>query len=108
MTPATRARVEVPLYTIADAARIVSAPASTLAGWAKGYVRRAEAVSADAVAPVITCFQAPRPYEPAIPFVGLAEALVLAAFRRSAAPLRRVWPALAHLQGEIGIDHALA
>ena len=38
----------------------------------------------------------------------MAEALVLAAVRRSGVPLQRVRPALAHLQREIGLDHALA
>ena len=35
-----RTRFEVPLYTVAEAARIVAVPPSTLAAWAKGYSRR--------------------------------------------------------------------
>jgi uncharacterized protein (DUF433 family) len=43
-----------------------------------------------------------------IPFVGLAEGLVLAAIRRAGVPLQRIRPALARLQEELGHDHALA
>jgi len=43
-----------------------------------------------------------------IPFVGLSEALVLAAVRRSGVPLQRVRPALAVLSKDLGVDHALA
>ena len=40
MEPTTdRTRFEVPLYTVAEAARIVAVPSSTLAAWAKGYSR---------------------------------------------------------------------
>ena len=43
-----------------------------------------------------------------IPFVGLAEGLVLAVIRRSSIPLQRVRPALDRLQRELGLTHALA
>ncbi|MGH9258763.1 MAG: DUF433 domain-containing protein, partial [Acidimicrobiales bacterium] len=43
-----------------------------------------------------------------IPFVGLAETLVLAAVRRSGVPMQRVRPALLTLQDELGLEHALA
>jgi uncharacterized protein (DUF433 family) len=43
-----------------------------------------------------------------IPFVGLAEGLVLAAMRRSGVPLQRIRPALARLAEDLGVDHALA
>jgi uncharacterized protein (DUF433 family) len=46
--------------------------------------------------------------DPSIPFVGLTEALVLAAVRRSGVAMQRVRPALEALQREIGLDHALA
>jgi uncharacterized protein (DUF433 family) len=101
-------RFETPLYTVADAGRIVDVPPSTLATWAKGYIRhfpnRADVIGA----PIVTFVSAATPGEPTIPFVGLAEALVLAAVRRSGVPMQRVRPALAELQREIGIDHALA
>ncbi len=43
-----------------------------------------------------------------MPFIGFAEAHVLAAFRRSGVPLQRIRPAMERLAGEIGADHALA
>lgn len=93
---------------MAEAARIVDVPASTLATWAKGYVRKPKRGSQVVGQPVIT-FRPPVGHlEPSIPFVGLAEALVLAAVRRSGVPMQRIRPALAELQRSIGIDHALA
>jgi uncharacterized protein (DUF433 family) len=86
----------------------VAVPASTLATWAKGYGRRSADRADVAGQPIVTWLPSARPHEPSIPFVGLAEALVLAAVRRSGVPLQRVRPALAHLQREIGVDHALA
>ena len=32
-------RFEEPLYTVAEAARVIEVPSSTLATWTKGYVR---------------------------------------------------------------------
>jgi uncharacterized protein (DUF433 family) len=46
--------------------------------------------------------------QPTISFVGLAEALVLAAVRRSGVTMQRIRPALRQLQVDIGLDHALA
>jgi uncharacterized protein (DUF433 family) len=58
-------------------------------------------------APVITAFPADRRH-PSIPFVGLSEALVLAAVRGAGVPLQRVRPALEVLAQELGVEHALA
>ena len=100
-------RFDVPLYTVAEAARAVDVPASTFATWAKGYVRRPESRSEVRGEPVVTAFVA-RSAEPSIPFIGLAEGLVLAAVRRSGVPMQRVRPALAALERELGVAHALA
>jgi uncharacterized protein (DUF433 family) len=101
-------RFNIPLYTVTDAARIVGVPSSTLATWAKGYVRRFPDRPEVTGGPVIT-FQPPRHHgEPSIPVVGLAEALVLAAVRRSGVPMQRIRPALVQIQSEIGLEHALA
>lgn len=43
-----------------------------------------------------------------IPFIGLAEGLVLAAFRQAGVPLQRIRPAIAQLPQEPGLRHALA
>lgn len=103
-----RLRFDVPLYTVAEAARIVDVPPSTLATWAKGYVRHPPGRAEVAGAPVVTFVPPDRPGEPSIPFVGLAETLVLAAVRRSGVPMQRVRPALLALQDVLGIEHALA
>jgi uncharacterized protein (DUF433 family) len=58
-------------------------------------------------APVVTAFDS-QAGEPAVPFVGLAEGMVLAAVRRAGVPLQRVRPALDALAREIGVAHALA
>ncbi len=108
MTSPKRFRFDVPLYTVADAARIVGVPTSTLATWAKGYTRRFPQRPAVTGEPVITYLDPQRRGEPSIPFIGLAEALVLAAVRRSGVPLQRVRPALAALRRSIGVEHALA
>jgi uncharacterized protein (DUF433 family) len=103
-----RLRFETPLYTVADAARIVDVPSRTLRDWAKGYLRRFPDRPDVSGGPVIT-FEPPSKHgEPSIPFIGLAEALVLAAVRRSGVPMQRVRPAIAQLAREIGVEHALA
>ena len=101
-------RFVVPLYTVAEAARIVDVPASTLATWAQGYVRRSEGHADRAGDPIITYVSPDGSGRPSIPFVGLTEALVLAAMRRSGVPMQRVRPALQKLEQDLKVDHALA
>ncbi len=43
-----------------------------------------------------------------MPFIGFAEAFVLASFRRAGLPLQRICPAVEALAREIGVEHALA
>jgi len=40
-------RFSAPLYTVAEAARFLGVPTSTLSTWAKGYVRRPPGRPAD-------------------------------------------------------------
>lgn len=103
-----RLRFEIPLYTVSDAARIVGVPSSTLSTWAKGYVRHPPGRPVVTGEPVVTCLQPDQHGAPVIPFVGLAEAMVLAAVRRSGVPMQRIRPALNALEREIGVEHALA
>ncbi|WP_420435479.1 DUF433 domain-containing protein [Candidatus Poriferisocius sp.] len=98
----------MPLYTIGEAARILDVPTSTLASWAKGYVRRFIDRSDVTGDPVLTYLPTKTFRGPTIPFIGLAEGLVLAAIRRSGVPMQRVRPALDELQRQMGVDHALA
>jgi uncharacterized protein (DUF433 family) len=43
-----------------------------------------------------------------VPFIGLAEAYALAAFRSAGVPMQRIRPAIGALDGELGLEHALA
>jgi uncharacterized protein (DUF433 family) len=108
LTTSDRSRFDLPLYTVAEAARIIDVPRSTLATWVKGYVRRSQDRANVVGDAVITSLVPANAAEPSIPFVGLAEALVLAAVRRSGVPVQRIRPALDQLQRGIGVEHALA
>ena len=108
MSRTDQLRFDVPLYTFAEAARIVDVPPTTLATWAKGYVRRPRGRTEVTGAPVVTFVAPQHRGEPSIPFVGLAETLVLAAVRRTGVPMQRIRPALLQLQQELRLDHALA
>lgn len=100
-------RFTAPLYTAVEAARYLSVPESTLRRWANGYdwTSRGRPVHGT---PILTTVNAQRRGSASIPFVGLAEGFVLAAFRRSGVPLQRIRPALARLDEEFGLQHALA
>jgi uncharacterized protein (DUF433 family) len=100
-------RFTAPLYTVAEAARVIAVPASTLATWTKGYLRDRADKPVVTGAAVVTAFQA-EGRSPSIPFIGLAEAMVLAALRRSGVPMQRIRPAIAALEREIRVEHALA
>ena len=101
-------RFTTPLYNEREAALYLGVPASTFGSWAKGYVRRFPDRPQVRRAPVVTRLETHRRGDACIPFVGLAEGLVLAAVRRSGVPLQRIRPALERLQAEIGLEHALA
>jgi uncharacterized protein (DUF433 family) len=105
-TPKHDIRFDLPLYTVAEAARALDVPPTTLSTWAFGYVRKPTGRREHRGEPVVTAF--PGSQGPRIPFVGLAEGMVLAAFRQSGVSLQRVRPALSVLASDIGIEHALA
>lgn len=101
-------RFDVPLYTFAEAARALEVSPTTLATWGRGYKRVPPGRPPVVGAPVITTVSGTRPGEPSIPFIGLAEGMVLAAMRHAGVPMQRIRPALDALSEEMGIDHALA
>lgn len=101
-------RFSTPLYTVTEAARYLDVPASTLAAWTHGYRMNAPGRRAVVGAPILTALPRPTTRGPVIPFVGLAEGLVLTAMRRSGVPLQRIRPALTRLEQELGLAHALA
>ncbi len=115
----------LPLYRKAEAARIIRVPANTLRNWAGDSASRlgnarsewttrvraadsgyfSEAVRHEGL---ITVAQAPTPRGPTIPFIGLAEAYVLASFRQAGVPMQRIRPAIRRLEQEMGLIQALA
>lgn len=106
MTSDVPDRFHDPLYTVAEAARYLDVPASTFATWAHGYRRRSARRRDVVAAPVLTAITSVR--GPVIPFIGLAEGVALSAMRRSGVPLQRIRPALARIDDEFGLRHALA
>jgi uncharacterized protein (DUF433 family) len=108
LTAARDLRFDVPLYTPTEAARAVGVNPATLATWAKGYTRPRPGRRTVKGAPIVTSLPSEHRGQPTIPFVGLSEALVLAAVRNSGVPLQRVRPALEVLSTDLGIEHALA
>jgi uncharacterized protein (DUF433 family) len=106
--PGVLDRFETALYTVDEAARYLDVPTSTLATWAHGY-RRRPAGRRDVVgAPILTTLSRQGTRGPVVPFIGLAEGVVLSAMRRSGVPLQRIRPALEQLDAQFGLAHALA
>lgn len=101
-------RFAMPLYTADEAAGYLGVPRSTFAGWIRGSVSSSSGGPAVVQPPVVTALPTAGRRQPVIPFVGLAEGLVLAAIRGAGVPLQRIRPALTRLQYDIGLDHALA
>lgn len=99
----TDIRFTRPLYTAAEAARYVGMAPSTFRSWASGY----ETNSSNDKDPVITQLRS-GDLEQSIPFIGLVEATVIQAFRRTGLPLQRIRTALEVLSQEGDLEHALA
>lgn len=97
-----------PLYTVAEAARYVGMPSSTLTTWAKGYTRRFAGRPDVRQGPVVTCLEDRGPGQPRVPFVGLVEATVVQAFRRTGLPMQRIRRALQVLAQQGEVSHPLA
>lgn len=106
--PAALDRFSTALYTVREAAQYLDVPASTLNAWAHGYRNRPTGRPEVVGAPILTTFPHRGQRQPVIPFIGLAEGVVLTAIRRSGVPLQRIRPALEQLDGEFGVAHALA
>jgi uncharacterized protein (DUF433 family) len=105
--PADDPRVSRRLFTVAEAAAWLTVPRSTFHGWVHGYEHRPRGRRAVVGSPVVLALEAPRG-QPAVPFLGVVEGLVLNAFRRAGVPLQRIRPALDRLDEELGLRHALA
>lgn len=91
-------RIARAIFTQRETAAYLGTPKSTIQWWAR---------PPDHKAPLITCFPQ-NGREATVPFIGFAEAFVLASFRRAGVPMQRIRPAVDVLANEIGIEHALA
>ncbi|MEP6757999.1 MAG: hypothetical protein ABJB55_02260 [Actinomycetota bacterium] len=94
-------RFDVALYTMQDLSRYLRLPRQTVAYWAKPH---------SGMPPVVTMMsRAGGRNQPVVPFVGFTEAFVASVFRRVHG---LSWPyirkALARVQQEMGLEHALA
>ena len=98
-------RFVTPLYSVAEASRYLGVPRTTLQQWVRGYEIRPKGRPTVSGAPIVTSVQANSGLT--LPFIGLAEAYVLSAFREAKVPLQRIRPALDCLEEEFGISHAL-
>ena len=97
----------MPLYTVAEAARFLGVPSTTFSNWARGYKATFSSRNAVVGDPIVTTVRADRNY-PRVPFVGLAEGMVIAAFRSAGVSLQHIRMAVSILEREIGLEHALA
>src|SRR5215467_1213045 len=105
--PADDPRISRGLFTVAEAAGWLGVPRSTFRNWAMGYTKRGRDGLRIGPRPIVLTVPSRRG-EPGVPFLGLAEGLVLNAFRRAGVPLQRIRPALERLDQEMGLEHALA
>lgn len=96
--PASDRRATVPLYTAADASFYLDIPESTLRRW----------VHADGGAHALITTLPQEGHQPFIPFIGLAEAFILAAARKHGLPPRAIREGVEGIKADYGIDHALA
>jgi len=98
-----------PLYTFAQAARFVGMHQATLATWTRPP-RRRQIVSSGGRghAAVVTALPPQSGDLRRIPFIGLVEATVVEAFRRTGLSLQRIRRALTVLAEQGELEHALA
>lgn len=107
-------RFDVPLYTVAEAARLLGVPTSTFGSWARGYWRSNTALSRFEreltktwSKPVVTALETGQG-QLSVPFVGLVEGMVAAAFRQAGVSMQRIRRSLGALEDQMGRNHALA
>jgi uncharacterized protein (DUF433 family) len=101
-------RFGAPLYTVAEAARYLAIPRTTLQEWTHDH-RRQQDGRRDVIGnPLVTALPSRGRHRPVIPFVGLAEGMALTAIRQAGVPLQRIRPAVIRLTQELGFEHALA
>jgi uncharacterized protein (DUF433 family) len=97
----------VPLLTSGEAARYLDVPVSTIRNWTRGY-DYPTSTGMSSSPPIVSSVQRAKKGYPSLSFVGVAEALVLAAFRRNGLSLQKIRAALEALEKEIGLPYVLA
>jgi uncharacterized protein (DUF433 family) len=100
-------RFDVPLYSLTEASRYLIVPRPTLTTWIEGYERRPPSGVPVKKGPIVTALPVRGQGQARLPFVGIAEAYVLNAFRRAGVPMQRIRPSIDWLVNNVG-PHALA
>jgi uncharacterized protein (DUF433 family) len=100
-------RFDVPLYSLTEASRYLIVPRQTLTTWIEGYERRPSSGAPVKKGPIVTALPVRGQGQARLPFVGIAEAYVLNAFRRAGVPMQRIRPSIDWLVNNVG-PHALA
>lgn len=92
-------RFTLPLFTPGEVATHLGQPESTIRSWL-GLAK----------APAVVTYLGDKRHrgDATVPFIGLAEAFVLSAFRASGLPLQRIRPAVDRLKQEVDLPYALA
>ena len=96
--PVDDRRATLPLYTAAEASFYLGVPESTLRRWVQPTDDHMRLVTA----------LPQKGHHPFIPFIGLAEAFILAAARKNRLTPRAIREGVEAIKDEYGIDHALA
>lgn len=97
---------DAPLYSLAEAGRIIRQSPSTLNKWATGYPYPTLHSGIRQQQPLIT--RSPAVAGKVLPFAGIAEAFVLTRLKEAGVPMRRIRPAVEELKREMGsIEHVL-
>lgn len=105
---AADARFDQPIYSVTDAARHINVPRSTFDTWIKGYERKRSGGLRTMGAQIVTHIRPTSPRAPSVPWIGLAEGFVLAAFREAGLSMQSIREPLAKLRRQLGIEHVLA
>ncbi|WP_146778860.1 DUF433 domain-containing protein [Actinomadura craniellae] len=98
----------LPLYQKTQAARIINVAPQTFRNWAVGRTYKRLGGEVATSAPIVTTIESSSARHPSVPFVGLAEAYIVAAFTKAGLPMQRIRPAVLWLQEHIGLAQALA
>lgn len=95
-----------PLYSLGGVSAVLRIPPASVHAWSQQRSYRAPDGSSHPATPVMTTVT--RVNGQSVPFIGLAEAYVLATFRAAGLPIPRLRPALPRLARELTAVHPLA